>query len=76
MTAGTGRVELLGATVLAVSLSIFFPLTLALVSWLSVLFVSLLVGRIARRRLGGMTGDVLGANVELAESCALVAALC
>jgi cobalamin 5'-phosphate synthase/cobalamin synthase len=76
MTAGTGRVELLGATVLAVSLSLFFPWKLAIFSWAAALLVSVFVGAMARRRLGGMTGDVLGANVELAESCALVAALC
>jgi cobalamin 5'-phosphate synthase/cobalamin synthase len=76
MTRGTGRFELLGSTVLAVSLTLFFPLKLALVSWTAVVLVSLLVGKIARRRLGGMTGDVLGANVELAEASVLVAALC
>ncbi|MGH9334749.1 MAG: adenosylcobinamide-GDP ribazoletransferase [Vicinamibacteria bacterium] len=30
----------------------------------------------ARKRLGGVTGDVLGANVELSESLALLAASC
>jgi cobalamin 5'-phosphate synthase/cobalamin synthase len=72
----TGRFELLGSIVLAVSLSLLFPLRVALLSWAAVVLVSLLVGAMARKRLGGMTGDVLGANVELAESCALVAALC
>jgi len=76
MTGGTGRFELLGSTVLAASLSLFVPLKLALLSWAAVLLVSFFVGIIARRRLGGMTGDVLGANVELAEASVLVAALC
>jgi adenosylcobinamide-GDP ribazoletransferase len=76
MTAGAGRFELLGSTVLAVSLSLLFPLSLAALSWAAVLLVSLAVGGLARRRLGGMTGDVLGANVELAEASVLVAALC
>ena len=58
------------------SLSLFVPLKLALLSWAAVLLVSFFVGTIARRRLGGMTGDVLGANVELAEASVLVAALC
>ncbi len=76
MTLGAGRFELLGSTLLAVAISILFPLKLALASWAAVLLVSLLVGKIARRRLGGMTGDVLGANVELAEASVLVVALC
>jgi cobalamin 5'-phosphate synthase/cobalamin synthase len=76
MTRGTGRTELLGSTVLAVAISLLFPWKVAVSSWSAVLLVSLLVGAIARRRLGGQTGDVLGANVEVAESCALVAALC
>ena len=76
MTAGAGGVELAGATVLAIALSFLFPWKLALVSWAAALLASLLVGAIARRRLGGTTGDVLGANVELAEAAALTAALC
>lgn len=76
MTSGTGFLELLGSAVLAVSLCLFFPLRLALLSWTAVLLVSLLVGVVARRRLGGMTGDVLGANVELAEASVLLVALC
>ena len=76
MTGGTGRFELFGSTVLAVAISLFLPLKLALLSWAAVLLVSFFVGGIARRRLGGMTGDVLGANVELAEASVLVAALC
>ena len=76
MTGGTGRLELLGSTVLAVAISLLFPWKNAVLSWSAVILVSLLVGAIARRRLGGQTGDVLGANVEIAESCALVAALC
>jgi cobalamin 5'-phosphate synthase/cobalamin synthase len=76
MTANTGRFELAGATVLAIALSFLFPWKLALLSWTAALLASLVVGAIARRRLGGMTGDVLGANVELAEAAALTAALC
>jgi cobalamin 5'-phosphate synthase/cobalamin synthase len=76
MTGGAGRFELLGSTALAVAISFLVPLRFAIRSWVAVLFVTLLVGAIARRRLGGMTGDVLGANLELAEASVLVAALC
>ena len=37
--------------------------------------VVLVVGRIAQRRIGGVTGDVLGAAIELAECAALVGLL-
>lgn len=39
-----------------------------------VVLVSVLVGVIAKRRVGGITGDVLGANIELAETAVLVVA--
>ena len=39
-----------------------------------VVLVSVLVGVIAKRRIGGVTGDVLGANIELAEAAVLVVA--
>jgi cobalamin 5'-phosphate synthase/cobalamin synthase len=76
MASGARRFELVGATILAAALSFLFPFRFALLAWTSVLLVSFVVGAIARRRLGGMTGDVLGANVEVAEASVLVAALC
>jgi cobalamin synthase len=36
--------------------------------------VALVVGLVARRRLAGVTGDVLGAAAEVATTAALVAA--
>jgi cobalamin 5'-phosphate synthase/cobalamin synthase len=71
-----GGVELAGATVFSIALSFLLPWRLVLGSWAAVLLVTGVVGAIARRRIGGMTGDVLGANAELAEASVLVAALC
>lgn len=41
----------------------------------AVIVVTAVVGVIARRRVGGVTGDVMGANVELCETACLVLAL-
>lgn len=76
MSSGARRFELLGATLFAAGISLFYPPRAALLSWALVLVVSVVVGTVSRRRLGGMTGDVLGANVEIAEAAVLVAALC
>lgn len=42
---------------------------------LAVAFVAIVLGSWSRRRLGGATGDVFGATIELGETFALVAAL-
>ena len=67
--------ELVGASVLSIGLVCATSARLGLGMWGGVALVSVVVALIARSRLGGVTGDVLGANVELAEAAALVAAL-
>jgi adenosylcobinamide-GDP ribazoletransferase len=41
----------------------------------AVLLLALVLGRFALRRIGGVTGDVLGAAIELGECAALLALL-
>lgn len=43
-----------------------------LIAWALVALTALCIARQARRRLGGVTGDVFGASVELAEASALL----
>lgn len=70
-----GRVELIVASATAV------PIAFALASWrglavaLLVLAVSGLWGWYCRRRIGGITGDTLGAGVEISETLVMLAAL-
>lgn len=66
-----GVFELAGATLLSAGLVAFLGhMELAV----AVVAVSVIVGLIAKRRIGGVTGDVLGANIEMAETAALVIA--
>lgn len=44
----------------------------ALIAWAFAALAAFWIGRAARRRIGGVTGDVFGASVELAEASVLV----
>jgi adenosylcobinamide-GDP ribazoletransferase len=66
-----GAFELVGATLVG---AVFMVLWGHVVLAGAVVLVSVAVGLMARSRLGGVTGDVLGANIELAETAALVVA--
>lgn len=69
--AHVGKLELAIATVITAGLVVLLGhVVLAAV----VVVVSVLVGVIAKRRVGGITGDVLGANIEWAETAVLVVA--
>ncbi|HXA64252.1 MAG TPA: adenosylcobinamide-GDP ribazoletransferase [Bryobacteraceae bacterium] len=67
-----GRVELIVASATAL------PITFALVGWrglaaaLLVIAVSGIWGWYCRRRIGGITGDTLGASVEISETLVLL----
>jgi adenosylcobinamide-GDP ribazoletransferase len=81
---GTGAALVTGvprAERLAVALATAVIVALAcarlrgLIAIVAAALVALAIGRFARRRIGGVTGDVLGATIELAECAALLALL-
>jgi adenosylcobinamide-GDP ribazoletransferase len=69
---GLGRAQLVGASVVAVSV------TLGTTGWLGALLLAAtwltttLLARLALARLGGLTGDVYGATCEVVETALLV----
>lgn len=69
---GLGRRELVIATVLA-ALAAAGLLWRGLILWAAAGLALLALVSLARARLGGLTGDVYGAIIELAEAAALVA---
>ena len=60
-------------TVIAALLSFAIAGPLAVGGWLVAVLVTLAAGSLAFRRIGGYTGDILGANNELTEAAVLVA---
>lgn len=58
------------ATALAASVALFGVAGCGIVA--VTMLVALAVGMYARRRIGGVTGDVFGAAIEIAEACALL----
>jgi adenosylcobinamide-GDP ribazoletransferase len=75
VTVGRPRAPLAGAALgLTFVVSwVLLPFGRALVVMLTALAAALILGSIARARLGGQTGDVLGASCQLSECLALTA---
>lgn len=70
--AGAGAAALLASAACAVAAAWLAVGAAGLWAALAVLFLGLLLGLWYRRRLGGVTGDCLGAAIELAEAVALL----
>ncbi len=70
-----GRSELFVATVTALPLTIILAGWPGLASWVVVISASLLMARLCRSTIGGVTGDTLGASTELSEVAVLLVAL-
>jgi cobalamin synthase len=75
VTEGSGRLELAGASALAAAAAIGLVGWAGLVACAVTLIVTLGWGLVCRRRIGGVTGDTLGAAIELAEIAVLVTAV-
>ena len=70
-----GTVELIWASVIAACASGCAASWRGLVCWLAVAVMTAGFGRFCFRKIGGITGDTLGANVQLSESVVLLAGL-
>jgi cobalamin 5'-phosphate synthase/cobalamin synthase len=70
-----GTVELIWGSVIAACASAGAASWRGLVCWLAVAAATAAFGRFCFRGIGGITGDTLGANVQLSESVVLLAGL-
>ena len=71
-----GWTELVGAT--AITLILTFALIdwkTGLICWLGVIFLTIFNARICLKKIGGVTGDTLGANTEICEAFVLLIAV-
>lgn len=67
-----GRFELTGSTILTGACMLPFAGWRGAVCWLAVIPIMLIIGRMCMRRIGGITGDTLGANAEVCEAIVLL----
>jgi adenosylcobinamide-GDP ribazoletransferase len=70
-----GRTEFIVATVTCAPLPFLFGIKATLACWAAAALVTLSMARMCRRRIGGFTGDTLGANVVVSEALQFVVAL-
>ena len=70
-----GRIELMVATLTALAITTALSWRAGMASWMMVVCLSLFTTYLCRRRIGGITGDTLGANTELCEVGVLFVAL-
>lgn len=68
--------ELVGATFLtAIILFGLLDWQNAAILWLVAVSITVLIGRLCQKKIGGITGDTMGANTEICETAVLLAAV-
>jgi adenosylcobinamide-GDP ribazoletransferase len=72
VTQECGITGLVGATAVAAGIALATLGVDGLMAWALVALTAVCIARQARRRIGGVTGDVFGASVELAEASVLL----
>src|SRR5215217_1906069 len=72
VTNHVGRFELIGSTVLTAVCVLPLAGWRGAVCWLAAILVTSIIARMCMRRIGGVTGDTLGANTELCEAVVLL----
>jgi adenosylcobinamide-GDP ribazoletransferase len=72
VTNHVGRFELIGSTVLTAVCVLLLAGWRGAVCWLAAILVTSIIARMCMRRIGGVTGDTLGANTELCEVVVLL----
>jgi cobalamin synthase len=71
-----GWTELVGASVITAILTFaLLDWRGGLVCWLIVILLTLFNARMCRRKIGGITGDTMGANTEICEASILLTAV-
>lgn len=75
LIAHTGTIEIIISTVIALSIAAFFLKLAAIPLALGVIAFTLLANLYSLKRIGGITGDVIGAVIELSEIIFLLAVL-